>query len=161
MDLQGNMQQEEDTQSGKYLTFCLGEEVFGIAISYVTEIVGMQPVTHMPEVPPYIRGIINLRGRIVPVMDMRTRFGLAEKEYTERTCIIVIDVNEAAAGLIVDGVAEVAVIGEENIEPLPGATTAGSRRYISGIGKNGEAVTLLLDCTKLFEENTDLKEKAS
>ena len=85
--------QEEDTQKGKFLTFSLGNESYGLEIKYVTEIIGIQPITEVPELPEYIRGIINLRGKIIPVMDVRLRFKKPFNEYNERTCIIVIDVG--------------------------------------------------------------------
>ncbi len=138
-----------DTMSGRYLTFTVGEEVFGIEIRAVTEIIGMQPINTLPETPEYIRGIINLRGRIIPVIDMRIKLNKEATEYTDRTCIIVIETQELTAGLIVDMVAEVLTVETENIVPPPEVGGASSR-YISGIGKVNGEVKLLLDCGKLF-----------
>jgi purine-binding chemotaxis protein CheW len=143
---------EEDTQRGRFLTFSLGEEVFGVEIRFVTEIIGMQPITSIPEAPDYIRGIVNLRGKIIPVMDMRLKFGLEQIAYDDRTCIIVIDTDAITIGLIVDKVAEVLMIGDENIAPPPDAKTGLENRYISGIGKVGTDVKLLLSCEKLFNQ---------
>ncbi len=143
---------EEDTQQGRYLTFCLGQESYGIEIRCVKEIVGMQPVTPMPEAARFVKGIINLRGVIIPVIDMRLKFGLPKKSYDERTCIVVIEVDGAAAGLIVDSVAEVLAIGEENIVPPP-AHTGMANRFVKGIGKVGDEVKLLLDSSSLFDQN--------
>ncbi len=145
-------QESEDTQHGRFLTFSLGEEVFGIEIRHVTEIVGMQPITVLPEVPAYIRGIINLRGRIISVIDVRVRFGMKEAAYTDRTCIIVVDIGDVAAGLIVDNVAEVISIEDGNIVP-PVESGGIHNAYLMGIGKVGDEVKLLLNCEKLFLEN--------
>jgi purine-binding chemotaxis protein CheW len=143
---------EEDTQHGRYLTFSLGEDVFGIDIKYVTEIIGMQPITPIPEAPDYIRGIVNLRGKIIPVMDMRLKFGKEQIAYNDRTCIIVIETADITTGLIVDSVAEVLMIGDADIAPPPDTRTGIQNRYISGIGKSGNDVNLLLSCEKLFAE---------
>ena len=107
------LETEEDTQKGKYLIFSLGNEFYGIEIKYVTEIIGVQPITEIPELPDYIKGIINLRGKIIPVMDVRIRFKKSPMEYNDRTCVIVIDVKDTSVGLIVDSVSEVLSIEEE------------------------------------------------
>lgn len=144
--------EEEDTQKGKYLTFEIDKEIYGIEIKFVTEIVGIQPVTTIPEVPDYIKGIINLRGKIIPVIDMRLKFKKSPMEYTDRTCIIVIDIKNVSIGLIVDAVAEVLNIGEENIVPPPSYKSGFHNRFIKGIGKVGNDVKLLLDCEKIISE---------
>jgi len=140
----------EDTQRGRFLTFALGNEDFGIEIKYVTEIVGLQPISQLPEVPAFIKGIINLRGRIIPVVDVRIKFKKEAAAYTDRTCIIVIDTGDVNAGLIVDNVAEVISIDDANISPPPEMGAGVHNRYLMGIGKVGERVKLLLDCRKLF-----------
>ncbi len=145
--------QEEDTQKGKFLTFALGKEVYGIEIRYVTEIIGIQPITEVPEVPDYVKGIINLRGKIIPVIDVRLKFRKKTIEYNDRTCIIVIDIKNISVGLIVDNVAEVLAIPEEGIVPPPDAKTGFHNRYIKGIGKVGNDVKLLLECEKLLSNN--------
>ena len=132
---------EEDTQKDKYLIFKIEEESYGIDIKYVTEIIGIQGITPVPELPDYIKGIINLRGIIIPVMDMRKRFKMPEQEYNDRTCIIVVDVEDISIGLIVDTVSEVITIEEENIVNPPATTKLGTR-YIKGIGKVGNEVRL-------------------
>jgi purine-binding chemotaxis protein CheW len=142
----------EDTQHGRYLTFALGSESFGLEISYVKEIVGMQPITTIPESPGYVKGIINLRGKIISIIDMRLKFGMEEAAYNDRTCIVVIDVNDTPAGLIVDNVSEVISIEDENIAPLPGYGSGTQNRYIKGIGKVGGDVKLLLQAEELFNE---------
>jgi len=144
---------EEDTQKGKFLTFMLGKESYGIGIEFVTEIIGILPIAEIPELPDYIRGIINLRGKIIPVMDVRLRFKKPFHEYDGRTCIIVIDILDNSVGLIVDSVAEVTNISDENIVPPPASSTGFSNRYINGIGKIGNDIKLLLDCDKLIAKN--------
>jgi purine-binding chemotaxis protein CheW len=141
---------EEDTQHGRYLTFALGEESYGLEIGYVREIVGMQPVTVIPEAPAFVKGIINLRGKIIPVIDMRLKFGMEPCGYNERTCIVVVDMEETAVGLIVDQVTEVLAIDDGSIAPPPSARTGAYNRCIKAIGKVGSEVKLLLDCEKLF-----------
>lgn len=145
-------EQEEDTQHGRFLTFNLGEEIYGIEIEYVTEIIGLQQITKIPEVAEYIKGIINLRGKIIPVIDMRLKFNKEPIEYDDRTCIVVVDTQEMIVGLIVDKVAEVLTIEDEDISPPPSYKSGIRNRYIRGIGKVGDEVTLLLDCKKLFDE---------
>lgn len=146
-------EQEEDTQKGRFLTFSLGGESYGIEIQYVTEIIGLQPITEVPELPEYIRGIVNLRGKIIPVMDVRLRFRKPFLEYNDRTCVIVIDIREFSIGLIVDSVSEVLSIPDEEIVPPPEVGKNYSNRYIRGIGKVGNDVKLLLDCGKLLTED--------
>ncbi|WHH60081.1 chemotaxis protein CheW [Petroclostridium sp. X23] len=143
---------EEDTQKGRFLTFMVGNEEYGIEICYVTEIIGIQEITEVPELPDYIRGIINLRGKIIPVMDVRLRFRKPRRPYNDRTCIIVIDIKDISIGLIVDYVCEVLAIDEENIVSPPNMKTGFYNRYLKGIGKNGDNIKLLLDCDKLLKE---------
>ncbi|MBB6216221.1 purine-binding chemotaxis protein CheW [Anaerosolibacter carboniphilus] len=143
---------QEDTQRGKYLTFALGNEFYGIEIKYVTEIIGVQPITEIPELPEYIRGIINLRGKIIPVMDVRLRFKKPFKEYNDRTCVIVIDIKDISIGLIIDSVSEVLSISDEEIVPPPDIHKGGNK-YIKGIGKVGSDVKLILDCDKLLNDD--------
>ncbi|NLZ93802.1 MAG: purine-binding chemotaxis protein CheW [Firmicutes bacterium] len=144
-------EEEEDTQKGKYLTFSIGKEIYGIEIKYVTEIIGVQPITEVPELPDYIRGIINLRGQIVPVMDVRLRFKKEFKEYNDRTCVIVIQFENIAMGLIVDSVEEVLSIPDADIVSLP-EIKQNTNRYIKSVGKVDEEIKLLLDCSKLLTE---------
>ena len=155
MDFEQQLLEEnaEDTQHGRFLTFDLGEEDFGVEIKYVTEIIGLQPITNIPEVPDYIKGIINLRGLIIPVVDMRIKFKKEPIEYTSRTCIVVIETDGVRAGLIVDQVAEVLSINDEDIALPPNARTGIHNTYIKGIGKVDEQVKLLLDCEELFSDN--------
>lgn len=141
---------DEDTQKDKYLTFTLGEELYGIDIRAVIEIIGIMPITKVPEVPHYVQGIINLRGKIIPVVDMRLRFGQEYRPYSDRTCVIIISVNDVLIGLIIDGVSEVLTIPENSIVPPPELKSV-RNRYVKNIGKlSEEKVVLLLDWKKLF-----------
>lgn len=143
--------EDEDTLKGKYLTFKLGEELYGMEIRFITEIIGIQPITEVPEMPEYVKGVTNLRGKIIPVMDARIRFKKTKREYDGRTCIIVIDTNDITIGLIVDGVSEVIAFRDEDIA-LPPEIHMGGRKYIKGIGKTEDTVTLLLDCQMLLKD---------
>ncbi len=145
---------ERDDQKGKYMTFKCGHEYFGLKIQYVNEIIQMQPITPVPETENYIKGLINLRGKIIPVVDVRLRFGLPETEYNDRTCIIVINYNATMIGLVVESIAEVAEIKDQDILPPPTISRVdqGNRKYIYGIGKVGETVKLLLDPDKLLRD---------
>lgn len=148
--MDNQLQFEEDTQHGRFLTFALGRESFGLEIIYIKEIVGLQPITPIPEAPQYVKGIINLRGRIIPVVDARLRFGMDHSDYTDRTCIIVVEYEGASVGLIVDGVSEVLSIEDGNIAPPPEFVSGGESSLVKAIGKVGNDVKLLLDCQKLF-----------
>jgi len=141
-----------DSMKGRYLTFALGEEVFGIGISFVKEIIGLQPINPIPEAPEHVKGLINLRGKVFPVIDMRLKFKMQPEAYTDRTCIIVIDTGEHTVGLIVDRVAEVLSLKDGDIAPPPASWTGTGRRYLGGIGRQGENIILLLDCEELFTE---------
>ncbi len=151
--MENTLEMEEDTQKDRYLTFILGNECYGIEIKYVTEIIGIQAITEIPELPEYVRGIINLRGKIIPVIDVRVRFKKESKEYNDRTCVIVVDIKELSIGLIVDSVAEVLTIPEQDLVDPPQMNKEANNRYIKKIGKVGNAVKLLLDCEKILTEN--------
>jgi purine-binding chemotaxis protein CheW len=144
---------EEDTQKDRFLTFSLEKESYGIDIKYVTEIIGIQSISEIPELPEYVRGIINLRGKIIPVLDVRIRFKKEPKEYNDRTCVIVVDIKGVSIGLIVDRVAEVITIAEEDLVEPPQINKGFNNRYIKKIGKIGNEVKLLLDCEKILTDN--------
>ena len=148
----------EDTQENLYLTFLLGEDTFGIGISYVKEIIGIMPITAIPEFPDHIKGVINLRGRIIPVMDVRLRFKRPQIEYDSRTCIIVVEILETSIGLIVDRVAEVVAIPEREIAAPPEINRRESG-YIQGFGKVGNEIKLLLDCNVLLSNEAKMVNK--
>lgn len=145
-----------DTQKGKYMTFKSGSEYFGLGIQYVQQIIQYQAVTKIPETEEYIKGLINLRGRIIPVVDVSVRFGQGGCEYNDKTCILVINVKSTTVGLIVEQIAEVVEIQEENILPPPTigrADKAHHNKYVYGIGKVGNSVKLLLDPEKLLYDD--------
>lgn len=139
-----------DAQHGRYLLFLLDKEVFGIEIRYVTEIVGIQKINPLPDTPDYIRGIINLRGGIIPIIDVRLRLRKEPVPYTDRTCIVVIEIVGTRVGLIVDRVDEVILIDDSDIVPAPDFKGGYQNRYLRGIGKSGDEIRLLLDCERLF-----------
>lgn len=146
-----NEEFEEDTQKGKYMIFRSGEEFYGIELQYVNEIIQIQPITGIPEVEEYIKGLINLRGKIIPVIDVRLRFKQQPFEYNDRTCIIIIDVKGTIVGLIVETIADVVNIDEKDIEPPPSlSSNSGKNKYVYGLGKTGDSVKLLLDPEKLI-----------
>jgi purine-binding chemotaxis protein CheW len=141
---------DEDTQKDKFLTFHLGTEDYGIEIRFVTEIIGIQKITVIPEMPDFIKGVINLRGKIIPVMDVRMRFRLEPRAYDERTCVVVVNIRDTAVGLVVDTVSEVADIPESQIEPASGLNRGKSNAFIQGIGKIGEDIKIILDVDRLL-----------
>ncbi len=152
-----------DAQKGKYMTFKSGLEYFGLEIQYVKEIIQFQTITAIPETEDYIKGLINLRGKVIPVVDVRLRFKQEPLEYNDRTCIIVIDVRDVTVGLIVEQIAEVVEIQEENILPPPSIGRGSvQNKYVYGIGKVGETVKLLLDPDKLLnDEDLSVMEQAN
>lgn len=156
---------ENDTQLelDKYVTFKSGNEYFALKIEYVSEIIVFQEITEIPESENYVKGLINLRGKIIPVIDVRLRFGQESFEYTDRTCIIVIHVKSTVVGLIVEQIAEVVEIPEENILPSPsiGHGSKSENNYVQVIGKVGDAVKLILDPDKLInDEDLSVTEQA-
>jgi len=145
--------ENEDTQKDKYLTFHLAGEDYGIEIRYVIEIIGIQKITEVPDMPVFIRGVINLRGKVIPVMDVRARFGIKARAYDDRTCIIVVNIENTEVGLVVDEVSEVSDIPAKNVEPPPRTGKSNGSRCIQGMGKIGAEVKILLDVKELlFDE---------
>ena len=145
---------EVEEHKCKYMTFKSGNEYFGLKIQYVNEIIQIQAITSVPETEDYIKGLINLRGKIIPVIDVRLRFGQEAFTYNDRTCIIVRQYQEMMVGLIVEKIADVVEIKDSDILPPPTISRAdqGNRKYIYGIGKIGESVKLLLDPDKLLRD---------
>jgi purine-binding chemotaxis protein CheW len=139
---------ESRDRGGKYLTFFLGEEEYGLEILKVQEIIGMMPITFVPKAPRFVRGVINLRGKIIPVVDLRLKLGMASKEQTDETCMIVVQTANGHIAVIVDKVSEVLDIANEEIEDPPALGKSVSSDYILGIGKSGGRVKLLLDIDK-------------
>jgi purine-binding chemotaxis protein CheW len=144
---------KSDKRAGKYLTFQLGKEEFGVGVMKVQEIMRMQDVTAVPGTPVYLKGVMNLRGKIIPVIDLRSKFGMPSIEYTQRTCVIVVQLNGTAVpllmGMIVDEVCEVLIFGCADIEDPPDFG-AERRRDILGLAKSGGKVKILLDIDRVL-----------
>lgn len=147
--LQSELSEPIDTM---YLTFPVGAEFYGVSITVVTEIVGLQRIMSVPDVPHYIKGVINLRGKVIPLMDVRLRFGIPEKEYDDRTVVIVLQVNNAPVGLIVDGVNEVLDIPDDQIDRAHSFSNSEGNGLVKGLGRMDERVAILLDVTRLVED---------
>jgi len=141
---------DEDSMKNRYLTFRVGNENYGIPISCVTEIVSMQKVTEVPDMPEFVKGVINLRGQVIPVIDVRLRFNLSARDYDDRTCAVVVNLETMIVGLIVDSVDEVLQIDEINISPAPTVVEGGACSYINGMGRVENGVKILLDIHKLL-----------
>lgn len=150
---------DHDSMQGMYLTFGLAEEGYGLEIRYVTEIIGIQAVTNVPDMPDHVIGVLNLRGKVIPIIDVRLRFNLPQREYDERTSIIVVNVAGNSVGLVVDKVNEVVDIPTENIEPPP-ATGRGRSQYIQGLGKIDRQVKILLDIEALIADENLREQQA-
>jgi purine-binding chemotaxis protein CheW len=148
-----NFDDEDDTLKDKFLTFNIADEFYAIEIQYVIEIIGMQKITKIPNVKKYINGIINLRGNIIPVVEVRTRFGMNRIPYNDRTCIIVVNINEMSIGLIVDEVSEVVIIAEEHVSNPPSTNKGTHSRFIQGIGTIDENVKIILIIHKLLYDD--------
>ena len=153
-------------KEGKYLTFSLVQEEYGIGILEIREIIGMMPVTSVPQTPQFVKGVINLRGKVIPIVDLRLRFGMQAIEYTDRTCIIVVEIEGQAGpvqiGIVVDAVSEVLNIKGEEIEDAPTFGTKLDIDYILGMAKMEGGVKILLDIGKVLSaEATSVLEKAA
>ncbi len=151
---------------GKYLTFSLADEEYGIGILKIKEIIGMMAVTSVPQTPAFVKGVVNLRGKVIPVIDLRMKFGMAETAYTERTCIIVVEIegedSTVKIGIVVDSVSEVLNIKGEEIESAPTFGTKLNTEYIRGMAKLKGGVKILLDINRVLssEEVTVLENAA-
>ena len=151
---------------GKYLTFVLDEEDYGISILKVKEIIGMMPITPVPRTPVFVKGVINLRGKVIPVVDLRLKFGMEEIDYTERTCIIVVEIagegSHVLTGLVVDAVSEVLNIKADNIEAPPAFGAKLNTDYILGMAKIEGGIKILLDIDRVMKaEEISLLDKAA
>ena len=144
-------------RDGKYLTFTLAQEEYGVGILKIKEIIGMLPITTVPQTPEFVKGVINLRGKVIPVVDLRVRFDMEAMDYTERTCIIVVEVegtvNTILMGVVVDSVSEVLNIKNEEIEDPPSFGTKLDLDYILGMAKMEGGVKILLDIDKVLRED--------
>jgi len=146
--------QEITIKLGKYLTFTLSDESYGIGILKVKEIIGMMPITSVPRTPEFVKGVINLRGKVIPVMDLRLKFAMGEIPYTDRTCIIVVEIDAESGtvliGIVVDAVSEVLNITEEEIEDAPVFGSKLNTDYILGMAKTDGGVKILLNIDKVL-----------
>lgn len=144
-----------EDKEGKYLTFTLAEEEYGIGILKIKEIIGMMPITSVPQTPGFVKGVINLRGKVIPVIDLRLRFGMENIEYTDRTCIIVVEISGETGsimiGIVVDTVSEVLNIKKQEIEETPRFGTKLDTTYILGIAKTEGGVKILLDIDRILK----------
>ena len=141
-------------RAGKYLTFVLADEDYGLEILKVREIMGILDITTVPHTPSYVKGVVNIRGKVIPIVDLRLKFDMPEADYTEQTCIIVVYVGQVEVGIIVDRVSEVMDIKEEDIEDAPEFGTDVDTNTILGMGKAGGKVTILLDISKVLGNET-------
>ena len=153
-------------REGKYLTFTLAEEEYGIGILKIKEIIGMMPITSVPQTPEFVKGVINLRGKVIPVIDLRLRFGMGEIDYTERTCIIVVEIDGQVGtvliGIVVDSVSEVLNVKGDDIADTPTFGTKLNTEYILGMAKMEGGVKILLDIDQvLSNEEISALEKAA
>ena len=153
-------------REAKYLTFALSSEEYGIGILKIKEIIGMMPITAVPQTPEFVKGVINLRGKVIPVMDLRLRFGMDTIEYTERTCIVVVEIGGRTGtvmiGIVVDSVSEVLNIKGEDIEKTPTFGTRLNTDYILGMAKMQAGVKILLDIDRVLKKNEiDMVENAA
>jgi purine-binding chemotaxis protein CheW len=137
-------------RAGKYLTFILAGEDYGLEILKVREIIGIMDITQLPKTPDFVKGVINLRGKVIPVVDLRLKFGMPERAYDPETCIIVVDIGCVEMGIIVDKVSEVMDIPAKHIEDSPQFGGDVSTEFILGMGKMNDEVTILLDISKIF-----------
>jgi purine-binding chemotaxis protein CheW len=145
-----------DPRAGKYLTFQLGKEEFAVQVLHVREIMGVQEITAVPQMPYHVKGVLNLRGKVIPVVDLRLKFGLQEMEYTQRTCIIVVQIEghagKISTGIIVDGVSEVLTLQTADIEDTPDFGVGAATPYLLGLAKIKGKVKILLDINKVIQE---------
>ena len=135
---------------GKYLTFFLGDEEYGLQILKVQEIIGMMAITAVPRTPTFMRGVFNLRGKVVPIVDLRMRFEMPCVDTTDETCIIVVEANNVEMGIVVDRVSEVSTVDGDSIDHAPSLGVGVGTEYLLGIGKSRGRVTLLLDIDRVL-----------
>lgn len=143
----------EDTLKDKYLTFVIDNQIYGLEIKYITEIINMQPITKMPDMPEYVKGIINLRGKIIPLIDIRLRFNIEPMDYNIKTSIIVVDITDKSIGIIVDYVKEVITIINKDMVDSTIINKKFGSRYIKGFGKIGNDILLILNCEKILSHD--------
>jgi purine-binding chemotaxis protein CheW len=141
---------KKEVTEGKFLTFVLGSEVYGIEILKVREIIKLMDITTVPRTPDYMKGVINLRGKVIPIINLRSKFSMPEIEHTQETCIIVVEVNKTSIGIIVDSVSEVSNINSGEIEDAPHLGQDIDTNFILGLGKTKERIVILLDIEQVL-----------
>lgn len=146
---------EEELKSTS-LTFYIGDTVYGLPLTNVVEIISVQPIAKVPGTPPYVKGVINLRGGIVPLVDVRLKFGQMEKEYDEFTNVIITDLNEMTVGLVVDRVANVVRSQSVDISQLPEFSTVNNNRYMTSVSRMGNQLIMNLNCETILEDDNIL-----
>ncbi len=149
-DLSTDMSTHDDQRTGKYLTFGLAGEEYGLGIMVVREIIGIQTITAVPKTPDHVKGVINLRGKVVPVIDLRLKFGMAETAHTDTTAIIITCVDNAEIGVIVDHVSEVVDVPDSQLEDLPSFGSSIDTSFMLGLAKTNDTVTILLDISRIL-----------
>lgn len=150
-------EEDEDSMEDMYLTFEVHTRDYGVNIKSVIEIVVLRSITEVPDLPDFVKGIINLRGKVIPLVDVRSRFQMPQEEYNDRTCVVIIESGNLLIGLIVDAVKEVLKISKEQMEPAPKIGNAYTSRFIDKVGKVGEDVKIILNLEKLLNED-EMKE---
>lgn len=144
-------QETLDDLNGRFLTFYIGRSIYGIELLHVIEIIGIQSITQVPGVPHYVKGIINLRGKIVPVIDVRLKLDQEPRDYDDKTCIVVVIIDDMQVGLIVDSVSEVADVDASTLSQPPELSNGYTNSYLKSVSQIGEKVILNLDCDKFFQ----------
>lgn len=142
--------------SNRYLTFCLGQTIYGLELFRVVDILTIPAITPVPGIPPYIKGVTNLRGKIVPVIDVRSKFNQPEIEYNDKTCIIVVVIHDMQVGLIVDSVSDVVTIEQDEFTTPPDFGGNESNKYLATIANTGGRIILNIDCEKFFANDLDM-----
>jgi len=151
--LNEQLKNAQSAKDGKYLTFVLGNEEYGLEILKVREIIGMMDITSVPQTPKFVKGVINLRGKVIPIVDLRLKFSMPEAEYTKETCIIVVDIKGIFVGIVVDTVKEVLDIKEEDIEETRALGSTVNTDFMLGMAKVKGAVKILLDIEKVLDSS--------
>jgi purine-binding chemotaxis protein CheW len=146
-------EEEEDSIENKFLIFCLEDRDYGIPIHYVTEIIGVQEISEVPEVPSFIIGVTSLRNKVVPIMDVKKRFGLDAHIFGDRDCLIILQLENLPLAMLVESVKEVITVDPASLEPAPHFGNAPENRFVANLANVGDKVKLLLDIPKLLREN--------
>lgn len=153
-----NADEDDASVEHTYLTFQVGGEEYAVPVAHVTEIVRLQKSYAIPDVPSYVRGVINLRGKVIPLVDVRSRFGLADAAYTDRTVVVVLERAETSTGLVVDSVTEVAEIAPDHIEARGGIASREERPLVRGMGKRQSGISFILDVEALLAKEDTVRD---